>query len=153
MKGIKLIFIMVIIVTAVSCNQRNLQFSLLSPNRTGITFRNAIEETEDFNHLEYSYLYNGAGVAIGDINNVGLPEIYFPGNLVKSRLYLNKGNFRFEDITEKAGVAAREYWNNGATMADINGDGLLDIYVCSSTDGRPKYRKNLLFINNGDVGC
>ena len=99
--------------------------------------------------LHYSYLYNGAGVAIGDINNDGLPDIYFPGNLVSSRLYLNKGNLKFEDISQRAGVAAKETWNNGAAMADINGDGFLDIYICSSTDGRPKYRKNLLFINNG----
>ncbi len=146
-----MIFILVILMAGLSCKQRNIQFTLLSPNRTGITFRNPIEETEDFNHLEYSYLYNGAGVAIGDINNDGLPDIYFSGNLVKSRLYLNSGNFNFEDITQTAGVAARETWNNGATMADINGDGFLDIYVCSSTDGRPKYRKNLLFINNGNL--
>ncbi|MCD6597306.1 MAG: VCBS repeat-containing protein [Bacteroidales bacterium] len=124
---------------------------MLSHKKTGIEFRNTIQETENFNHLEYSYLYNGAGVAIGDINNDGLPDIYFTGNLVTSRLYLNKGNFKFEDISKSAGVAAKETWNNGATMADINGDGFLDIYVCSSTDGRPEYRKNLLFINNGDL--
>jgi len=126
-------------------------FTPLSQNRTGIKFRNIIKETEDFNHLEYSYLYNGAGVAIGDINNDGLPDIYFTGNLASSRLYLNKGDFKFEDITETAGVGAKDTWNNGATMTDINGDGFLDIYVCSSTDGRPQYRKNLLFINNGDL--
>ncbi|MEE9462548.1 MAG: VCBS repeat-containing protein, partial [Bacteroidales bacterium] len=148
---IRLIFILMIVMTTLSCKQSNKQFTKLSPNRTGITFRNPIEETEDFNHLDYSYLYNGAGVAIGDINNDGLPDIYFTGNLVTSRLYLNKGNFQFEDITKTAGVAARETWNNGAAMADINGDGFLDIYVCSSTDGRPIYRKNLLFINNGDL--
>jgi hypothetical protein len=149
--SIRPLLFVIMAMAAMSCNQRNRQFSLLSPNRTGITFRNAIEETEQFNHLAYSYLYNGAGVAAGDINNDGLVDIYFPGNLVRSRLYLNHGNFRFEDITETAGVSARETWNNGATMADINGDGFLDIYVCSSTDGRPKYRKNLLFINNGDL--
>jgi hypothetical protein len=126
-------------------------FTPLSQNRTGIKFRNIIKETEDFNHLEYSYLYNGAGVAIGDINNDGLPDIYFTGNLASSRLYLNKGDLRFEDITETAGVGSKETWNNGATMVDINGDRLLDIYVCSSTDGRPKYRKNLLFINQGNL--
>ncbi len=135
-----------------SCSQNDDKlFSLLSTRKTGIKFRNIIEETENFNHLDYSYLYNGAGVAIGDVNNDGLSDIYFTGNLVSSRLYLNKGNFKFEDITETAGVGAKETWNNGANMVDINGDGFLDIYVCSSTDGRPKYRKNLLFINNGDL--
>ena len=86
---IRLIFILVIVLTALSCSQRNKQFTSLPPNRTGITFRNSIEETEDFNHLHYSYLYNGAGVSIGDINNDGLPDIYFTGNLVTSRLDLS----------------------------------------------------------------
>ena len=79
-----------------SCTQdKGKLFTLLSPRKTGIKFRNIIEETEDFNHLEYSYLYNGAGVAIGDVNNDGLPDIYFTGNLASSRLYLNKGDFKF----------------------------------------------------------
>jgi hypothetical protein len=126
-------------------------FTQVSHKRTGIKFRNTIKETENFNHLHYSYLYNGGGVAIGDVNNDGLADIYFAGNLASSRLYLNKGNFRFEDITESAGVSARETWNNGVNMVDVNGDGFLDIYLCSSTDGRPEFRKNLLFINNGDL--
>ncbi len=134
-----------------SCERGQQQFTLLSHKRTGITFRNTIQETEEFNHLAYSYLYNGAGVATGDINNDGLPDIYFTGNLVKSRLYLNRGHFRFRDISAEAGVSAADTWNNGASMADVNGDGFLDIYVCSSTDGRPRYRKNKLFINNGDL--
>ncbi len=133
-----------------SCTHRK-QFTLLSHRKTGIVFRNIIKESENFNVLDYSYLYNGAGVAVGDINNDGLPDIYFTGNLANSRLYLNKGNFKFEDISQKAGVSATETWNNGATMVDINGDGFLDIYVCSSTDGRARYRKNILFINNGDL--
>ncbi len=136
----------------ISCtNDTSKLFTLMSPWNTGIKFKNTIKETESFNHLEYSYLYNGAGVAIGDVNNDGLPDIYFTGNLASSKLYLNQGGFQFEDITENAGVSAKETWNNGATMVDVNGDGFLDIYVCSSTDGRPKYRKNLLFINNGDL--
>ena len=135
-----------------SCSVLNeKQFTKLSAKRTGIKFRNTIKETENFNHLHYSYLYNGAGVAVGDINNDGLTDIFFAGNLAKCRLYLNKGDFKFEDITQTAGVAAKETWNNGVTMVDINGDGFLDIYVCSSTDARPEFRKNLLFINNGDL--
>ncbi len=149
-KILKLFFILLIITPVLSCKQKK-QFTFLSHKKTGITFRNTIKESKEFNILEYSYLYNGAGVAIGDINNDGLPDIYFTGNLVKSRLYLNKGNFKFEDISKKAGVSASETWNNGATMVDVNGDGWLDIYVCSSTDGRPEFRKNILFINNGDL--
>jgi hypothetical protein len=145
-------FVLLFIVTLVhSCSIKSKQFTKLSAKRTGIEFRNIIKETENFNHLEYSYLYNGGGVAIGDINNDGLPDLFFAGNLAKCRLYLNKGNLKFEDITKKAGVSSKETWNNGVTMADINGDGFVDIYVCSSTDDRPIYRRNLLYINNGDL--
>jgi hypothetical protein len=135
-----------------SCNRdKGKLFTSLSHKRTGIDFRNWIKETETFNVIDYIYLYEGAGVAVGDINNDELPDIYFTGNLTSSKLYLNKGNFRFENITDKANVAGGDSWNTGVTMADINGDGFLDIYVCSSTDARPEHRKNLLFINNKDL--
>ena len=144
--------ILLILSSSVSCKRNKEKlFTSLSHRRTGIDFRNWVKESETFNVLDYSYLYNGAGVAIGDINNDGLPDIYFSSNLTKNRLYLNKGNFKFEDITDKAGVGGPCTLSNGVTMADINGDGFLDIYVCTSTDGRPQYRKNLLFINNGDL--
>lgn len=126
-------------------------FTSMSHKRTGINFRNWVKESETFNVLAYGYLYNGAGVAIGDINNDGLPDIYFASNMTKNRLYLNEGNFRFRDITDKAGVGGAGLWNTGVTMADVNGDGFLDIYCCVSTDGRPEYRKNLLYINNGNL--
>ncbi|HAM09787.1 MAG TPA: RNA-binding protein [Bacteroidales bacterium] len=143
---------MLIILSNASCNNdKGKLFTALSHKRTGIDFNNIIRENEEFNILDYGYLFNGAGVGIGDINNDGLPDIYFCGNFVESRLYLNKGNFRFEDITNKAGVTGGGNWNTGVSMADINGDGFLDIYVVSSTDGRPRYRKNLLYINNGDL--
>ncbi|MBK8881555.1 MAG: VCBS repeat-containing protein [Bacteroidales bacterium] len=125
-------------------------FTSLSHTRTGIDFKNWVKESESFNVLDYGYLYNGAGVAVGDINNDGLEDIYFASNLTKNRLYINKGNFRFRDITDKAGVAGPGTWSTGVSMADINGDGFLDIYVCTSTDGRAQYRKNLLYINNGN---
>ena len=134
-----------------SCQREEKQFTLLSHKRTGIDFRNPIKEFPDFNTLEYNYLFNGAGVAVGDINNDKLVDIFFSGNMVGSRLYLNKGNFRFENITEKAGISAVESWSNGVSMADVNGDGYLDIYVCSSTDKRQRFRKNFLFLNNGDL--
>ena len=137
----------------VSCHQDTEQklFTLLSPGKTSIHFSNPIEESQDFNVLQYGYLYNGGGVAIGDINNDQLPDIYFSGNLVSNKLYLNQGNFQFLDITEKAGVSADDAWNTGVTMADVNGDGHLDIYVCRSADTRPDARRNLLFINQGDL--
>ncbi len=134
-----------------SCTKTNNKkmFSLLSSRKTNVKFKNPIKETENFNVLEYGYLYNGGGVSVGDVNNDGLPDIYFTGNLVGSRLYLNKGNFEFEEIAEKAGVFAEGLWNTGTTMADVNGDGFLDIYVCRSAAKDANKRKNLLFINNG----
>ena len=126
-------------------------FTKLDYDRTGIDFKNQLFESDAFNVLNYIYFYNGGGVAIGDINNDGLPDILFTGNMVKNRLFLNKGNFKFEDITAKSGIADMQGWCTGATMVDINGDGKLDIYICRSADGHPEMRKNLLFINNGDL--
>ena len=153
MKNIStIVFNLLIFFILISCNgAKDKLFTSLKPRRTGMDFRNWITESESFNILDYGYLYNGAGVGVGDINNDGLPDIYFSGNFAPGKLYLNKGNFRFKDITDKAGVGGRSTWNTGVSMADINGDGFLDIYVCSSTDGREENRRNLLFINNGDL--
>lgn len=126
-------------------------FTLLDEGRTGINFKNTIFEGEALNVLNYTYFYNGGGVAIGDINNDGLPDILFTGNMVRNRLFLNKGDFKFEDITEKSGIADKQGWCTGATMVDINGDGKLDIYICRSADVNRERRKNLLFINNGNL--
>ncbi len=145
------IFFLLLIFVFTSCKRDLEQFTLLSQKRTGVSFRNQVEESRDQNSLGNNYMFNGAGVAVGDINNDGLVDLYFTGNMVSNRLYLNKGNFRFEDISEKAGVTASERWSNGVTMVDVNADGFLDIYVCSSSDRRQRFRKNLLFINNGDL--
>lgn len=126
-------------------------FSLLPSSKTGIKFKNIVKETDEFNILTYGYIYNGGGVSVGDINNDGLQDLYFTGTMVGSRLYLNKGNFEFEEIAKKAGVFADGLWNTGTTMVDINADGLLDIYVCRSAAKDDTKRKNLLFINNGDL--
>jgi enediyne biosynthesis protein E4 len=126
-------------------------FTLLSSKITGIDFVNKVTDGEKFNVITYRNFYNGGGVAIGDINNDGLPDIYLTANQHKNRLYLNKGNFVFEDITDKAGVGGTKPWSTGVTMADVNGDGLLDIYVCHSGDVDPADRENELFINNGDL--
>ena len=120
------------------------------PKDTQITFTNTITETDDLNILDYLYFYNGGGVAIGDINNDSLPDIFFSGNQVKNKLYLNKGNLQFQDITEKAGVAGNSTWNTGAVMGDVNGDGLLDIYVCAVVGIKGFNGHNELYINNGD---
>ncbi|MGN6438837.1 MAG: VCBS repeat-containing protein [Agriterribacter sp.] len=130
-------------------SSHNTLFSKLPASQTGIDFVNQVEENESFNVMTYEYLYNGTGVAAGDVNNDGLADLYFTGNMVPNKLYLNKGNLRFEDITVAAGVAGRERWKTGVTMADVNGDNLLDIYVCYSGPGTDDARKNELYINNG----
>src|SRR5687768_4005346 len=124
-------------------------FELLSPATTGVTFRNDLPEKPEFNILNYLYYYNGGGVAAGDIDGDGLPDLYFTSNLGSDRLYLNKGNYRFEDITERAGVAGPPGWTSGVTMADVNVDGHTDIYVAAVSYLTMKGR-NVLYINNGD---
>lgn len=149
----KYLFSIVIITAMAGCKQSaDTLFTKMDTGDTGIDFQNTLFDNPDFNILKYSYFYNGGGVAIGDINNDGLQDILFTGNMVKNRLYLNKGNFQFENITDKSGIAAMQGWCTGATMTDINGDGKLDIYICRSADGNAMRRKNLLFINNGDLG-
>ncbi|HEX9487670.1 MAG TPA: VCBS repeat-containing protein [Gemmatimonadales bacterium] len=126
-------------------------FKRLTPGHTGVSFANTITTNDAVNVQTDPFVYNGAGVAVGDIDNDGLPDIFFAGNMVSSRLYLNKGDMRFEDITQAAGVGTTR-WATGATMVDINNDGYLDIYV--SVSGPPwstgAQRANLLFVNNGD---
>ncbi len=135
----------------VSCSQKKdpLFISAASQN-TGLNFKNTITETNDLNILDYIYFYNGGGVAIGDINNDGLQDIFLSGNQVKNKLYLNKGNLQFEDITDKANVGGNSSWNTGAIMGDVNGDGLLDIYVCAVVGLNGFNGHNELYINNGD---
>ncbi len=127
-------------------------FTLHDSKHTGIDFNNAIVESEKVNHLYYNQIYSGAGVAIGDINNDGLSDIFFCGNQVSDRLYLNKGNFQFEDITKKSRAARNSGWSWGVTMADVNSDGYLDIYVSRNGESMvPEERKNQLYINNQDL--
>ncbi|HRI21654.1 MAG TPA: CRTAC1 family protein, partial [Panacibacter sp.] len=126
-------------------------FTDLDNEATGIKFKNTFFDDGPLNVANYIYFYNGGGVAIGDINNDGLQDVLFTGNMVRNRLYLNRGNFKFEDITDKSGVAEKQGWCTGATMTDINNDGKLDIYICRSADINPLMRENLLFINNGDL--
>lgn len=127
---------------------KEIMFTNIPSSHSHITFRNKVEETPDFNFLNYSYIYNGGGVAIGDINNDGLEDIYFTSNQNSNALYLNKGNFVFEDITKSSGVQDNNGWSTGVTMIDINNDGWLDIYVCKSASIKNRNaRQNKLFIN------
>ncbi|MEP7144346.1 MAG: VCBS repeat-containing protein [Ferruginibacter sp.] len=130
-------------------NEQGKLFTLLPADSTGINFMNEIVEDENVNTLQYENSYNGGGVAIGDLNNDGLDDIYLTSNQNGNRLYLNHGNFKFEDVTAKAGIAGRLSWCTGVTMADVNSDGLLDIYVCHSGNLPGTKRANELFINKG----
>ena len=127
-------------------------FSKVSPTQSGVTFKNSIQESDAINYFQYEYIYNGGGVAIGDINNDGLPDLFFTANMSYNHLYLNKGDFQFEDISASSGIRTQGDWCTGVTMADVNGDGLLDIYVNrSGWFDNPMQRRNNLFINNGDL--
>ena len=144
-----------------SCNEKNKAstdsplentlFTLMPSDSTGIHFINAIENQKKFNIFKYRNFYNGGGVALGDINNDGLTDIYLTGNMVPNRLYLNKGDFKFEDISDKAGISGNKPWSTGVVMADINNDGLLDIYVSNAGNMEGNNHDNDLYINNGNL--
>ncbi len=136
----------------ISCSDEpQTPFTILDRSDTGIDFRNLIRETEKFNIFNYQYFHNGAGVAVGDFNNDGLQDICFTGNMVKNRLYLNQGGLQFKDITVKSTIAEKEGWCTGVTTVDINQDGWLDLYICRAGYPFTELRKNLLFVNNGDL--
>lgn len=123
-------------------------FKKLASSSTGVDFSNTLQENDSLNYFTYAYIYMGGGVSAGDINNDGLIDLYFTGNMVANKLYLNKGDLKFEDISDKAGVAGDSRWYTGTTMVDINNDGFLDIYC--SVGGKSGIKENQLFINNGD---
>lgn len=143
-------FPLLLILSLASCQQKTAVFEALSPGSTGIDFNNYLEESDDLNVLNYTYFYNGGGVAIGDLDNDGRPDIVFTGNMVRNKIFINKGGMDFEDITTQSGIAEKQGWCTGVTLADVNADGWLDIYICRSADVNPERRTNLLFINNHD---
>jgi hypothetical protein len=150
MKKSAYIVIAVLFVTSCKTGDNSHLLTLMPASHTNIDFINRLAENEQNNIIEYLYFNNGGGVASGDINNDGLPDLYFTSNQGPNKLYLNKGDFVFEDITEKAGVAGEGDWKTGVTMADVNGDGLLDIYVCQVGSFKNFKGKNQLFINQGN---
>ena len=138
-----------------SCSNKsetNPLFQKMTPEQTNIHFSNKLSYDRNFNIYTYRNFYNGGGVAIGDINNDSLPDLFFTANMESNKLFLNKGNLKFEDITEKAGIGKKGKWSTGVSMADVNGDGLLDIYICNSGDIKGDKRENELYINNGSAG-
>jgi len=149
MKFLPSLFIILSLALA-ACNQKKTLFEKISSSRSGIDFNNKIIESDSINPLNVVNLYNGGGVGIGDFNNDGLQDIYFTGNTVPSKLYLNTGNFQFEDITKKAGVEGMGRWARGVSIVDINNDGLMDIYICNTIHKDSLRRRNILYVNNGN---
>jgi hypothetical protein len=147
MKKIVGLLVSILCFWSCSTSPKDTLFEELSASHTGVDFTNHIFDRPDFNIFNYRNFYNGGGVALGDLNNDGLPDLFLTSNFEQNRLYLNKGNLQFEDITEKAGISGKKFWSTGVTMADVNGDGLLDIYVCNS--GNKDNRGNQLYINQG----
>ena len=148
----KYFIIFSVLFSVFSCvNKKDSLFIELSKNKTNITFKNELKYKEDFNIFTYRNYYNGGGVGLGDINNDDLLDIYFTSNLNQNELYLNKGNFKFENITSISKVGGSKSWSTGVSMVDINGDGYIDIYVSNSGDIKGDNKQNELFINNGDL--
>lgn len=142
-----------LLLCCVGCKSEDTLFELMSASKTGVDFKNLLVEDEENNVLNYEYFYNGGGVAVADFNNDGLTDIYFTANQLSDKLYLNKGELKFEDITEKAGIAHKNgEWKTGVSVVDINQDGWMDIYVClSNNELNPELRKNKLYINNKNL--
>jgi hypothetical protein len=146
MKNIRILFFALLMA---SCQSKDTLFTLLKSGETGIDFNNFIDEDATNNVLEYGYFYNGGGVAAADFNNDGLVDLYFTGNMVANKLYLNKGDFEFEDVSQKSGTDLNEGWKTGVSVVDINDDGWIDIYVCRAGAQDPRLRSKLLYVNNG----
>jgi hypothetical protein len=149
MKGIHFLFALLPVSLMYACNHPHTLFESVPSSHSGITFNNSIVENDSINPLDVVNIYNGGGVGIGDFNNDGLPDIYFGGNMTSSRLYLNKGDFKFEDITDKAGVGGLGRWARGISVIDINNDGLMDIYICNTISKDSLQRRNILYVNQG----
>src|SRR5258705_869699 len=142
--------LLIYLLFALSCsNKKHTLFERISADHSGILFNNRIVENDTLNPVDVTNIYNGGGTGIGDFNNDGLQDIYFTGNVVENKLYLNRGNFKFDDITNEAGVNGNSKWCRGVAVVDINNDGWMDMYVCASMLKDAHKRENLLYINQG----
>src|SRR5690606_18973738 len=147
--SLRFLIIILFALLAACDKKKSTLFVLTDPDETGVYFNNLVEETDSFNILSYEYIYNGGGVAIADFNNDGKQDIFFTGNQVPNKLYINQGNFKFKDVTDIASVNVRGRWNAGVSTIDINNDGWMDLYVCATTHPDPERRRNMLFVNQG----
>jgi len=145
----KLYFLLFFLLFCISCTKKELLFTSINSKETHIYFQNSLTSTKDFNILNYLYFYNGSGVSAADFNNDGLTDLYFTSNQSDDKLYLNKGNFEFEDVTKSSGINNNLNWTTGSTVVDINNDGLLDIYICKLGNYSNIEGRNLLYINQG----
>jgi len=149
--GFLVLPVFIVLAVSNSMAQDQKRFTLLNSRQTGIDFNNKIKDTKDRNILLYANFYGGAGVGVGDFNNDGLKDVYFAGNFASDRLYFNLGDFEFKDVTKKSGIIDDGGWSTAVTVADVNNDGYLDIYVSRELDDdKPEWRRNLLYINKGD---
>lgn len=149
MAGRLVVFFFIVAFFAKCSGEKDQLFTLLPAQETGIDFQNTLEETDSLNILTVEYMYHGGGVAIGDFNNDNLSDVFFTGNIVPNKLYLNRGGLKFEDVSEVAGIGAEQKWKSGVALADVNNDGWLDIYVCATIKKDSAQRANMLFIHKG----
>ncbi len=149
-REIKTYLVFILFLAMLGCKRDSTLFKKLDASRTGIDFSNKLKESSDLNILNFLYYYNGSGVAAGDYNNDGLTDLYFTANEAPDKLYLNRGNFKFEDITNASGIINKDGWTTGISNVDINGDGLLDLYISKVSGYRGLEGHNLLFINMGN---
>jgi enediyne biosynthesis protein E4 len=140
------------VLSVLACSKQKKNPLFTEAENSGINFENKLTNDKDFNIFTYRNFYNGAGVATGDLNNDGLPEVFFISNQGSNKLYLNKGNLQFEDVSDKAGFTEKKQWSTGVVLVDINADGWLDIYVCNAGNMfDSSLRRNQLFINNHNL--
>ena len=146
-KNLKFSFLLFVLISLINCTNNNKLFNKLSSKQTNISFNNTIVENDTLNILNEEYVFNGGGVISADFDNDGLIDLFFSGNQKPNKLYLNKGKFNFKDISSISNIEALDKWSTGLTYADINNDGLIDIYVCAAM--KKENRNNMLFINKG----
>ncbi|HBH83068.1 MAG: RNA-binding protein [Bacteroidetes bacterium GWE2_41_25] len=149
LKITRLFLLILMLFPFLSCQRENTLFQKVDSSRSGIHFRNDIIENDSINQLDIENVYNGGGVGIGDFNRDGLPDIFFTGNVVQSKIYLSKDNFRFNDITSESGINTDGKWCRGVAVVDINSDGWMDIYISVTLKKKPEERRNLLYMNQG----